>query len=614
MQVLAAKGLQKDEYLNRLEYELRVIHEHEFEAVFIISHRLIKRAKENGIRVGVGRGSAAGSLVCYLLGITGLDPIVHSLQFERFLIRGRTSPPDIDIDFEKSRRDEVYGYLEDLIGADRVVKISTFIYMKMRSVLRDVARVLEIPLKDVNIIISQIPKEVENINDLFNVPSISRWIAKYPELFKYAGRLEGKPRHTSIHAAGAIISNEPVRNIMPLHYNVGKKAIATAWDMYDCDQLGLIKLDILGLITLDVMSETIKLGNIKQDIDKLELNDENIIRRFADGDTKAVFQLERDYVQDLLRLTKVDRFEDLAVINALLRPGALSANAPSEYAERKHGKQYDLIDSDLEPILGSTYGLLVFQEQAMQIARDIAGFSIQEADKLRKAIAKLHAGKMSKFKDDFFNGAEERRYPHRKVEKIWALLEGAGAYMFNKAHSTCYSYIAYQTMWLKTYYPTEFWSAMLNSKLTDETKLYDYGRFIKRNGFELLKPSVQNSKAKFFPVADHAIRAGFLCVKGIGPKVAQQLETLEERESLNDWIKSLDKLGRRTINKSTIKKLLDAGAFACYNLPHDEIEDALTTRAKKKPTRAPKKKKSEPKRKRLEETYLFGEPDEYKEI
>lgn len=593
---LKSINLYNEEYVKRLEYELQTISEQKFEPIFIICHKIVKWAKSKKINVGVGRGSAAGSLVCYLLGITGIDPIKYDLRFERFLIKGRISPPDIDIDFENSRRNEVYEYIEELIGKDRVTRICTFSFMRARSAIRDVGRVLKIELSDINQIIDDMPDDL-SIKEISKNFSMSKWINKYPELFEYAGVLENKPRHISVHAAGVVIANENLIDLIPLRYSAKNKQITTAWNMYDLEELGFIKIDILGLKNLDVISEIIKLTKGEtscEKIDNLNPNDSKVLNQFAEGNTTGIFQFERDYVKDILKEINVDSFNDLVAVNAMIRPGALSANAPAEYAKRKRGKKYRPIHG-ISKILFNTYGLLTYQEQAMSISRTVAGFTIGESDKLRKIIAKTHGGKMSELKNKFINGAINNNYAPIEAQKIWELLEGAGAYMFNKAHSTCYSYIAYQLMFLKTYFVTEFWTAMINSKINKPDEIRKFVKFLKRNGFTLLYPSAAKSKAMFYPVQYKVIQAGFSCLKGV-KKAAYQLENLENRSSITEFIESLNVVGRRIINKTVIESLLKANAFQCYNKPIDEIRDMLVV-----------KKKKVKKVKKIDETYLqFG--------
>lgn len=598
------------EYRDRLDYELQVVNELKFEPVFIICHNLVNWAKTSGIRVGVGRGSAAGSLICYLLGITGLDPIKYDLSFERFLIQGRVNPPDIDMDFQRERRDEVYERLETMLGSEHVVRLCTFSYMRMRAAIRDVARVLEIPLETVESILKSIPHDKKSLKEAIQEETVIPWAKKYPKLFEAALKLENKPRHVSVHAAGVIISGKPVIDMVPLQFNASKEQLSTAWDMYDCEEAGLIKLDILGLETLDVIEETVRLvekrRGIKLDIDNIEPDDQKVFKRFTNGYTSGVFQFEEDYVKEILEKTNIDSFSDLVALNALLRPGALAANAPTEYAERKHGKQYTLIVKELQPILGPTYGLLVYQEQAIRIAREIAGFTIQAADALRKAIAKTKPEVYAKFQTKFVEGAIKNGFAPNEAERIWDMLSGAGSYMFNKSHSTCYSYISYQTMYLKTYHPTEFWTALLNSKINDNEQLRIYIRSLQESEFLILKPSAKDSGIYFAPVDSGQIRAGFLRIKGVGIKAATTLSTLEDRSSMGAWVESVKKINRRVLNRKMLKLLLDSGIFDCYNVPRDEVErhlDELTSQSVKRP-------------RRLEELYLFDLPSnpDYKKI
>lgn len=609
---LKEKKLTENAYIERLEYELNVIEELKFESIFAICYKIIKWAKEKDIRVGIGRGSAAGSLVCYALGITGLDPIKYDLQFERFLIRGRVSPPDIDMDFQDSRREEVYAYLESLLGKDRVAKICTFNIIRARSALRDVARATGVSVEEVDKIIKAIPYKIRKANtieEIISHPDMLRHYSKYQDLFEIAKRLEGKPRHAGVHPAGVIISDRNIADLIPMQYSPKKKVAMTAWDMYDCEEAGLIKIDILGLMTLDIAEEVSRMikdgGKQFPDIDNIEPNDKKVLKAFARGRTEAIFQFEKDYVQDLLKEIKVDSFKDLVALNALLRPGALAANAADIYAKRKFGTPFNYTHEDLKPILGNTYGLLVFQEQAMQIAQTIAGFSVSEADALRKAIAKTHAGTTESFRQDFFDGARTEGYKSNAISGIWRLLRGAGSYMFNKAHSTCYSFIAYQMMYLKIYYPTEFWTATLNSRLDDEKRLNHYIRYLTDHRFKILSPSIKDSESKFSPVEKKTIRAGFLRLKGIGPAAAKALEDLKDRSSFRAFIQSYATSGRAKINRSVLKILVDNESFRCYNIPANEVKSSL-----KNVLEPEEKKKST-----LRETYILpDEENEYRSL
>ena len=476
LQRIKAKNPDIDEklYTDRLEHEIAVVNSMGFAGYFLIVADFIQHAKAQGIPVGPGRGSAAGSLVAYSLGITGLDPIEHGLIFERFLNPDRKSMPDIDVDFCINGREEVFKYVVDQYGGEYVAQIITFGKLKTRAVIRDVGRALDIPLHEVDTIAKMVP-DVLNISldvALQQEPRLKNLAKQKPEiadLINICRVLEGLPRHASTHAAGVVIADRPLVEYLPL-YKGKKGEVVTQFDMQRVEKIGLVKFDFLGLRNLTVIANTLELiaeqGQTPPDLENLDLNDPATYRLLASGDTTGVFQLESSGMKDLLVRLRPESFDDVIALVALYRPGPLDSGMVDDFVERKHGKRsVEYLVPQLETILKETYGVIVYQEQVMNIAGELANYSMAEADDLRKAMGKKIPEIMTEHKERFMQGAVANGIPADKAGKIFYLMEKFGGYGFNKSHSAAYALIAYQTAFLKAHFPVEFMASLLTSEM-----------------------------------------------------------------------------------------------------------------------------------------------------
>src|SRR5687768_13084577 len=503
---LQAKGVLKhtiDEYERRLTYEIEMIKQMQYPGYFLITWDFIRYARENGIPVGPGRGSAAGSFVAYCLRITDVDPIEYDLIFERFLNPERVSLPDIDIDFCERRRGEVIDYVTRKYGRENVAQIITFGTMKARAVVRDVARVVEIPYADADRFAKALPPALYMTLDkaLEESPPLKEMEQKDPrikELLAVARRLEGMTRHASVHAAGVVIAPRPLTEYVPL-YKSQKDEIVTQWAMKEVERVGLLKMDFLGLSTLtlirDALDEIRRTEAIDLDIDTIPLTDAKTFQLFCDGQTYGVFQFESSGMRELLRKAKPERLDDLIALNALYRPGPLKSGMVDDYISRKQGKtevKYEL--PQLAPILSDTYGVIAYQEQVMRIAAVLAGFSMGQSDVLRKAMGKKDPKVMAKQRAAFMDGAKANGINEKKAAKIFDLMEYFAGYGFNKSHSTTYALLAYQTGWLKANYPWHFVAALLTIEAANTEKLAMYLGECRELGVPILAPDVNASQ------------------------------------------------------------------------------------------------------------------------
>src|SRR5712671_6595345 len=483
---IAASGALRhtiEEYEQRLSYELDMIKTMKYPGYFLIVWDFIRYAREQGIPVGPGRGSAAGSLVAYCMRITDVDPLDFDLIFERFLNPERVSLPDIDIDFCERRRGEVIEYVTKKYGRENVAQIITFGTMKAKAVVRDVGRVLEMPFADVDKVAKQIPAALDMTLDkaLEENPilrDMEKNDPKVKELLAVARRLEGMTRHASVHAAGVVIAPSAITNYAPL-YKGARDEIVTQWSMKEIERVGLLKMDFLGLSTLtlifDAIAEIERTTGEKLDIDHIPLDDPKTYQLFQDGQTYGVFQFESSGMREILRKSKPQRLEDLIALNALYRPGPLRSGMVDDYIARKQGKtevKYDL--PELEPILSDTYGVIAYQEQVMRISNVVAGFTLGEADLLRKAMGKKNAEVMAKMRGKFVEGAKKLGTPEKKAAPLFDLMAHFAGYGFNKSHSTAYAFLAYQTAYLKANYPWQFASALLTIEAQSADKLAIY--------------------------------------------------------------------------------------------------------------------------------------------
>ena len=555
-------------YLERLNQEIKIIKDMGFAGYFLIVQDFIKYAKENDIPVGPGRGSAAGSLVAYSLKITDIDPIYYNLLFERFLNPERVSMPDIDIDFCNRRRDEVIKYVCEKYGYDKVAQIITFGKMKTKQVVRDVGRVLDIPYKEVDAIAKLIPSDVKSLQQAYdNVAELKKLIdskEEYKELFEIAKVLEGLNRHSSIHAAGIVISNKPLSEVIPLaKMNDGE--VVTQFDMKWVEEVGLIKFDFLGLKTLTVIDNAVKLikkyKNPDFKLSEISLKDKKTYKLISDGNTIGVFQLESRGMRELLKRIKPDKFEDLIAVVALYRPGPLESGMVDEYVAVKHGQKkpsYPL--PQLEPILKETYGVILYQEQVMQIAQVLAGYSLGEADVLRKAMGKKKPELMAQHREKFVKGCVSRGIDEKKASEIFDIMEKFAGYGFNKSHSAAYAYIAYQTAYLKAHYPVEFMTALLTEDKDNPDKVIKNIDDSKNLKIKILPPDVNVSELDF-TIDGNAIRFGLGAIKNVGEKAINSIIKARKKGKFKDLIDFCMRVDLNKVNKKVIESLIKSGAM-----------------------------------------------------
>jgi len=558
-------------YRRRLEYEIGVINKMGFPGYFLIVADFINFAKQNKIPVGPGRGSAAGSLVAYALGITDLDPLVHGLLFERFLNPDRISMPDIDVDFCINGRETVFKYVVERYGGwDYVAQIITFGKLKTRAVIRDVGRALGIPLNEVDAIAKLVP-DVLNISldqALEQEPQLRELQAgrsEVAELIDICRTLEGLPRHASTHAAGVVIGDKPLVNYLPL-YKGKKGEVVTQFDMKLVEQIGLVKFDFLGLRNLTVIDNTLALisqqGKTPPDISNLELDDAATYALLDAGDTTGVFQLESSGMKDLLVRLKPESFDDVTALVALYRPGPLDSGMVDDFVERKHGRKVvEYMLPELAPILKETYGVIVYQEQVMKIAGALASYTMGEADGLRKAMGKKNAAMMAEHRERFVKGTVANAHDEKKAIALFDLMEKFGGYGFNKSHSAAYALIAYQTAYLKAHFPVEFIAALLTSEMHSIDGVVKYIHECRTHQIDVLPPDV-NSGDTTFSVSDGKIRFGLVAVKNVGEGAVEAI--IEERRANGDYTSLFnfcERVDLRRVNKRVVEGLIACGAF-----------------------------------------------------
>ena len=557
-------------YESRLTSEIEMIKKMRFAGYFLIVWDFIHYARAQGVPVGPGRGSAAGSLVSYALHITDVDPLQYDLLFERFLNPERVSMPDIDIDFCMRRRGEVIDYVRQKYGDKSVAQIITFGTMAAKAVLKDAGRALDMPYGEVDRLAKMVPTTLNiSLEDALKqspqLDSMREKDERVKELVEVALRLEGLARHASTHAAGVVISPRPLTEIVPL-YKSNKDEISTQYDMNALERIGLLKMDFLGLTTLTVLSDAVKL--IKQnrgtdiDLDTLPLDDEASYKIFARGDTTGIFQFESHGMRDILRRYQPTRLEDLTALNALYRPGPIQGGMIDDFIARKHGKKkvtYDL--PELQEILAETWGVILYQEQVMQIANRLAGFSLGDADLLRRAMGKKKHEEMAAQREKFVTGCLARKVPQKKAEKIFDLMAEFAGYGFNKSHSCAYALLAYQTAYLKTHYPVEFMAAMLTSETGNTEKVVKYINEARSMSITVLPPDVNSSAMNFTPIGDQ-IRFGLCAIKNVGENtvtgILQARETLGHFTSVFQFCESID---TRLLNKRVLESLVRSGAM-----------------------------------------------------
>ncbi len=587
---LAAEGALRhtiDEYERRLTYELDMIKMMKYPGYFLIVWDFIRHAREKGIPVGPGRGSAAGSLVAYCMRITDVDPIDYDLIFERFLNPDRISLPDIDIDFCERRRGEVIDYVTQKYGRDKVAQIITFGTMKAKAVVRDVGRVLEMTFADVDKVAKQIPPALDmTLDKALEESDILRGMEqsdpKVKELLAVARRLEGMTRHASVHAAGVVIAPKAITEYAPL-YKGARDEIVTQWSMKEIERVGLLKMDFLGLSTLtlifDAIEEIKRTIGVDLDIDNIPLDDARTYQIFQDGQTYGIFQFESSGMRDILRKSKPQRLEDLIALNALYRPGPLRSGMVDDYIARKQGRTeitYDL--PALEPILADTYGVIAYQEQVMRISNVVAGFTLGEADLLRKAMGKKNAEVMAKMRGKFVEGARKHGTAEKKSAPLFDLMAHFAGYGFNKSHSTAYAFLAYQTAYLKANYPWHFAASLLTIESQNTDKLALYLGECRDRGIPLLPPDLNESQLRFTVEPERGVRFGLTAIKNVGAGAIDSLLGVRTTQGRIRSLESLcEDLDLRLVNKRVFESLTKAGAFD--SLAHDTRYQELPTLA-----------------------------------
>jgi DNA polymerase-3 subunit alpha len=567
-------GKLTSEQTDRIDFELETIAKMGFPGYFLIVQDFLNAAREMGVSVGPGRGSAAGSAVAFCLRITDIDPIKYGLLFERFLNLDRISMPDIDIDFDEDGRDSVLQYVVNKYGHDKVAHIITFGSMAAKMAIRDVARVQKLPLPDADRLAKLVPERpgITLAAAYDEVPELAKERNSSNKLIaqtlKYAEVLEGSVRQTGVHACGIIIGKDSLDNYIPLCTAKDTDLYATQYDGSHVESVGLLKMDFLGLKTLSIIRDAVdnirKSKGVEIDIDTLPLDDKLTFELFSNGETTGIFQFESTGMKRYLRELKPNRFEDLIAMNALYRPG------PMEYIpkfiKRKHGlEKIDYPLPVMEKYLNDSYGITVYQEQVMLLSQELAGFSKGEADSLRKAMGKKKKSIMDEMKVKFFEGCATKGYNETVVTKIWSDWEAFAQYAFNKSHSTCYALVAYQTGWLKAHYPAEFMAAVLSRNISDIRKITNFMDETRRMGMDVLGPDVNESNLKFTVNRDGNIRFGLGAIKGVGESAVLQL--IEEREksgAFSDIYNLAERVNLNSLNKKNLEAMAVAGAFDCF--------------------------------------------------
>jgi DNA polymerase-3 subunit alpha len=565
------------DYEQRLTLEIKLIQQMKFSGYFLIVWDFIRYAKENNIPVGPGRGSAAGSLVSYAMGITDIDPLQNELLFERFLNPERVSMPDIDIDFCMNRRGEVINYVTQKYGRENVAQIITFGTMAAKAAIKDVGRAMDMPYNEVERIAKMVPTTL-NItldNALKDSPGLQTAYETEPqvrELLDTARKLEGLVRNVGVHAAGVVISPQPLTDLVPLHKTKNDE-IVTAFDMKAIEKIGLLKMDFLGLTTLTILDDALKLiaqRGTALDLSTIPLDDEETYKKvFFKGLTSGVFQFESSGMRDVLRRYHPTAVEDLTALNALYRPGPIQGGMIDDFIDRKWGrKKVDYELPELEQLLKETLGVIVYQEQVMQIANTLAGYSLGEADLLRRAMGKKDAEEMAKQRQRFVSGAKERGFNEKKVVKIFDLMEQFAGYGFNKSHSAAYALLAYQTAYLKTHYPLEFMAALLTSVTGSTDDVVKYINECREMGIAVEPPDINVSDANFTP-HENAIRFGLAAVKNVGHNAIESIVAARKKLGrFNSFFEFAEAVDLRLLNKRVLESLIKSGAM-----------DALGTRA-----------------------------------
>lgn len=558
-------------YYDRLEDELNVIGSEGFSGYFLIVSDFVNYSKSHDVPVGPGRGSAAGSLVAYAVKITEIDPIIYGLLFERFLNPERISPPDIDVDFCMDGRDRIIEYVRQKYGKDKVAQIITFGKMQAKAVVRDVGRVLDMPYKEVDKISKLIPNTL-NITlqaALVQEPALKKLEDENQQvrlLLSFSQTLEGLPRHSSTHAAGVVISDQPLVEYLPLYQDPKSEVVATQFAMNEVAEIGLIKFDFLGLKTLTVIDRSLKLINqasmVLPDINGIPLDDHATYDLLSSGETEGVFQLEGSGMKELITKMKPEHMDDIVALLALYRPGPLQSGMVDDFIRRRKGDvEIPYLIPQLEGILADTYGVILYQEQVMKIAQVLAGYSLGEADILRRAMGKKKPQEMEKQKEKFLEGTRRNKIESKKAEEIFNLMANFAGYGFNKSHSVAYAVIAYQTAYLKAHYPVEFMAALLTCEMDNSDKVIRHIGECRERKIEVLPPDV-NKSFRDFAVSENKIRFGLAAVKNVGSAAIESIITArEEGGPFRDLFDFCERIDLRKVNKKVLESLIKCGAF-----------------------------------------------------
>ncbi len=581
---LCYKGLKNKSFQDikeaekRLEYELSIIYKMGYASYFLIVYDFVKYAEENGIRVGPGRGSAAGSLVAYLLNITKVNPLKYGLLFERFLNPERITMPDIDIDFDE-QRDEIIEYVKNRYGEQRVAQIGTFGTMAARAAVRDVGRALGLSYGRVDKIAKLIPSQPgttikEALSSVKELQDYYKNDSEIRKLIDYARGVEGMPRHISTHAAGIIIGAQPLTEIIPLQKQ--DDSIITQLPMGDLEALGLLKMDFLGLRNLTVIENTLNL--IKQrhgkkiDIESIPLDDKKVYRLLQSGNTSGVFQMESYLFQSLNKRLKPDRFSDLIALLALGRPGPLGSDMVDDYIKSRHGeKRPEYLHPKLKPILEETFGMILYQEQVMEIASKLGGYTMGEADLLRRGMGKKKLELIAGERKRFINGAVENDIDKKTANQIFDQMEYFAGYGFNKSHSTAYAFLAYQTAYLKVHYPGDFMSALLSSVMGNQDKISDYIKACREIDIEVLPPDINISGFYFTPESEDKIRFGLKAVKNVGSSAIEAIIEARKEKKFESFTDFLQRIDMSRINIQVLEAFIKSGVFSQFSAKRSQL-------------------------------------------
>ena len=577
LEAMAARGeLRRPlaEYQERLDHEIRVIQKMQYSGYFLIVWDFMRFARSKRIPVGPGRGSAAGSLVAYAMQITDIDPLQYGLLFERFLNVERQSMPDVDIDFCMNRRGEVIQYVTEKYGREQVSQIITFTTMGAKAAIKDVGRVMDMSFGKVDQLSKLVPEVLKITLDqaIEQEPRLKQAMRQDPTvsgMVETARRLEGTARNPSVHAAGVVIAPKPLKSLVPI-YKTSKDEIVTQYDMGSLERMGLLKMDFLGLTTLTIIDDTFRWirerKGRKLHTDRIPLDDARTYELFAKGLTSGIFQFESAGMRDICRRYMPERLEDLCALNALFRPGPIQGGMIPDFIDRKHGrKPVKYLLPEIEPLLRETYGVIVYQEQVMQIANVVAGYSLGDADLLRRAMGKKKKAEMAVQRERFLRGARERGFPEAASAKLFDLMEQFAGYGFNKSHSAAYGFIAYVTAYLKTHHTVEFMASLLSAELNNSAKVWLYLNECRDLGIEVLPPDIESSHWDFTPSGDSAIRFGLGAIKRVGRPAVKAIVRAREEQSggfhtLHEFCASVD-WEKLTLNRTMVENAIKAGAM-----------------------------------------------------